>query len=650
MDSKESKIHLTQGEIAAAIQLWNLAAVSLLDIRHHLISPAEPLRGYRLPASTFVYIAGKGEVSLNHTIYSMERFGLFHGGKGTELSLYPVDDWLEYYMVLYKAEEPSSHKKEYGKLLEQGNPFRQQYGFAPCNPLFFAEQLRRMYEKWSGPTPLNLFYGKSAFYQLVYEVYEELNKGNVRIFEPDMIALAQKYLDEHYHEVVSIQTMREQLGISNSHFHRLFTARTGKSPQEYLIGRRLDATKQYLADTDCTLREIAAKCGFSDELSLMRMFRKHVRMSTTEYRDICVSRKGDLSIDNVQSFPYNEQGQVRLDQLKGKGATFMLKQIRSKAIVAAALSLLLLMSACSTAPATNAGANATVSSTLSATVSETKPGLEGTRTIRTPMGEVEVSANPKRIVVNGWWVGDVVAFGVTPVAIQGLYATGNGYESKTEGVKRLEKWEAEDIMSEEPDLIITGYERNYEDLSKIAPTVFVPYDMPDEERLPLIAQALGKEAAEGTALLDAFQERVEKAKARLQAAGVLDKTITVCRNGADAGLEIQWSTWWGGSIVYDKFGMPMPAAFEEIKTKNPTMFSDVFSYEVLPQYIGDYILMNNSGEAENKKLQESPIWNAIPAVKNGKIIEIDAAVLFFTDISSQNAQLDLITDALLQLA
>lgn len=171
--------------LADALQLWNRAAISLVDIRHNLISPHDALLKYRMPASMFVYTTGaKAEVLLDDTSYYMERFGLFHGGKGTELSISPIGDWLEYYMVLYKAGEPAFHKREYNRLLERVNPFKQRYGFAPDNPLFFAEQLRKMFERWQGPTPLNHFYGKTAFYQLVYEVYEELDKGKVDIFSP----------------------------------------------------------------------------------------------------------------------------------------------------------------------------------------------------------------------------------------------------------------------------------------------------------------------------------------------------------------------------------------------------------------------------------------------------------------------------------
>ncbi|WP_101698386.1 hypothetical protein [Clostridium minihomine] len=69
--------------IADAIRIWNDAAISLFDIRHNLISPEKALHSYRLPASAFLYTSGgKAEIMLNDTSFAVDRFGLFHGGKG----------------------------------------------------------------------------------------------------------------------------------------------------------------------------------------------------------------------------------------------------------------------------------------------------------------------------------------------------------------------------------------------------------------------------------------------------------------------------------------------------------------------------------------------------------------------------------------
>ncbi len=227
----KNKIPFTKSELENAIRIWNHVSVSLLDIRHCLIPPNEAVPACQLPANAFLYVSGpKAEVLLNETACTIERFGLFHSVKGSILSIYPADDWLEYYLLLYKAGEP---------LHGQTNPFYQPYGFTPSNPLFFMEHLRNMYERFNNPSPLNAFYGKTAFYQFVFEVYEMLSQESVALFETDIITSAKRYLDRHYKEPISIQDMCGMLGISYSSLYRNFKKKTGKTPQEYLIDTRL---------------------------------------------------------------------------------------------------------------------------------------------------------------------------------------------------------------------------------------------------------------------------------------------------------------------------------------------------------------------------------------------------------------------------
>lgn len=294
----------TEKELAAALQIWNKAVISLMDIRHNLISSEEPLRGYRLPAHAFLFtLGGKGEVSLNNTTYSVGHFGLFHSSKGTELTINPLSDWLEYYLVLYKATEPPLlYKREYLRWMDQMNPFHRQFGFLPHNALFFSEELRKMYEKWIYPTPLNRFYVKSSFYRFVYEVYEALAQGQASIFEPNIIAVAKQYLDTHYSEPILIQELCQTLGVSYSHFHRSFKQQLGNAPQDYLIKVRLAAAKQWLENSTISIREIALHCGFSDEYSLYRLFAKNIGITPSAHREISHSNMIDNSIGKCGSF------------------------------------------------------------------------------------------------------------------------------------------------------------------------------------------------------------------------------------------------------------------------------------------------------------------------------------------------------------
>jgi iron complex transport system substrate-binding protein len=114
MKKSDKNLILSKREMEAALYIWNRADLSLLDIRHSLIEPEKSVPAYRLPANTFLFTSGgKARVILNDTAYQVDCFGLFHSGKGSELTIQSQNDWLEYYMVMYKAGEPSFHKSSY---------------------------------------------------------------------------------------------------------------------------------------------------------------------------------------------------------------------------------------------------------------------------------------------------------------------------------------------------------------------------------------------------------------------------------------------------------------------------------------------------------------------------------------------------------
>ncbi len=643
---------LSPKSLADSMWLWSYAAVSLVDIRHHLISPEESVRGYHLPASAFIYIHGsRADVFLDDTIYHTERFGLFHSGKGSELSICPTDDWLEYYMVLYKAGEPPFHKRIFQSLLEHTNPFRQQYGFAPQNPIYFAEQLRRMYEMWKQPTPLELFYEKSAFYQLVYEIYRELDGGAIKVLMPDAVAMARQYIDEHFHEMISIQWIASLLGISDSHLRREFNKRYGKSPQDYLIHRRLTAVRQQLATTNYTIKEIAFACGFTDELVLMRMFKSNFHMTASEYRAISTVRMHDYTIENLGSFPYNEKSRVSPDELDKEGAIYMLKQMRGKTIAAAALSLMLLMTACGTAPADFSGPGTTPTSAVTTQVEE------GTRTIQTEFGEVEVPMNPKRIYATyNVSVGDLVLFGA-PLIAHGAYyydyvasvenpATGLPYQNKIDNIDYLHARDYEGIMSYQPDLIITHDPDGYDKMSAIAPTVYIPWDMELSSRITLIGEVLNRQQ-DAENLLKQFNQKLEDAKEKLEQAGVTDQTITILEGNGSYLCVYADNYGRGGELLYQYWGMKAPEIIqnEMIGKEEDAQWREP-SFEVLPQYCGDYILF--IGDIDS--MTGNPIWDALPAVQNGNVILADEAYFYSHDLYSLNAQADYLLSSLLGTA
>jgi len=628
----------TKENLTDAVNIWSRSAIAIIDIRYDLISYEKEIIDFRIPESMFLYVGGgKAEITLDEALYSLERFGMFHSGKGTRLSLRPDCGRLEYYMILYKDREPPFYKRELVRLLEKTNPFQQQYGFSPQNPVFFGEQMKKMFESWEEPTPLGLFYEKAAFYQLVYEIYKELYKGDVEVFTKDVAALAKYYIEEHCKENISIQQLSATLHVSTSYLRSIFKQRIGKSPQEYLIYCRLEQAKMYLSETDYSLKEIGTSLGFYDEYHFSTAFKKNTGLTPNSYRAIFRSKESDCYIGNIRPFTYNNESLVRLAKLKEKGEYTVIKQSKNKTVIAAVLSMMLLLSACSTAPVNTNGTDSVQTQTADVQVQDTGE----TRVIKTEKGDIEIPANPQR-VISTYGMGDIIALGVTPIATYD--AKGKAYEKVVEEVPVWGAFEAEEIMTYNPDLILVISEEQYEEVSKIAPTVLIPFtELSMEERVTFLGEVLNKQEEAEKVLAD-FKAKVDKARDSLSESEIIGKTFSIFEASSNGGVWVYGDKWGrGGDLIYKHLELKAPEVIQN-EIVGGDQYRDV-SLETIADYAGDYIVF--SGEIG--ELADSPVWQAVPAVKAGHVIPIDYTLFFDIDIYSSNVQLDYIMDKLQEI-
>ncbi len=268
---------------------------------------------------------------------------------------------------------------------------------------------------------------------------------------------------------------------------------------------------------------------------------------------------------------------------------------------------------------------------------------EKTRIIKTEQGDVEIPANPVRIVIQSY-VGDLLSMGVKPIGGDMDPALFDGLLDGTD-YKRLENFEPETIMGLEPDLIIVlqSYkEVDYDKLSLIAPTVKVDdLVMTTEERVNYLGELVGKEKEAKEATLAYFQLADEN-KQKLMDAGITDKEITVIEGPYIFGEKYGR----GSDVVYNFLGFKAPEKLQ--KEFDAGNYYIETSMEVLHEYCGDYILRSVYDGAED--LSANVVWNNIDAVKNGNVIEIDFNQFFARDIYVMSKQITYITEALLETA
>jgi len=638
--------YITSEMIDIIARIWMRSTISIIDVRYKRVHWDNPLKTYRLPGSMIIFTyGGSTEVKINQAHFRVERFGVFHGGKGSILSVIPVNTKIETYMVLYKAESSFLQKRELHRLLEQVNPFVQQYGYSPRNSVRFTEMFRDMLEHWNSQQAISHLYVKNLFFQIMYEIYKDLNREGAKFLQPDPVSTTKYYLDEYFRQPIRLKEIADMFAISSGQLTKLFKKREGKTLQDYLIQKRLQAACIHLESNDATIQEISSGCGFIDELNLIRMFKKHYKMTPSEYRKKKISQRQIKDIDNHYHRIYNLEGLDSLDNTKRDGEFTMLGQVRNKEmLLTATMCLMLFLTACTSGtPTNNVGkVNQGVVQEQKTTQSEVSELVNSeTRTITTIKGDVEVPNNPQRVVVD-YLIGDVVALGVIPLGVVGGKET--VFDNQIADSNQI-AMEPEDIMTLEPDLIILSLsEESYKDLSKIAPTVYVPYgDMNTEERVRFIGDVLNKQE-EAEAVLKDYANKVEESKRTIHNAGLSDVTVTVGQF-TDKNSYIAGAKHALGVLVYNELQMKAPSKVQTEIIDTDNYWADV-SLEVLPTYVGDYVI--SLGDV--KVGADNEVWNLLPAVQHNRIVTVATSLSWYTDILSSNALMDYVVNQLLTSA
>lgn len=99
-----------------------------------------------------------------------------------------------------------------------------------------------------------------------------------------VILKAINFIENHFTEDVGINEMAQLCNFSPSHFSRLFRKETGTAPYSYILDRRMRFACELLSDSDCTVKQVAEKTGYSSAFNFMNKFKKRFGVSPGEYR------------------------------------------------------------------------------------------------------------------------------------------------------------------------------------------------------------------------------------------------------------------------------------------------------------------------------------------------------------------------------
>ncbi len=99
-----------------------------------------------------------------------------------------------------------------------------------------------------------------------------------------MVEKAKEYVGTHYGVEISLGLAAEYVGVSASHFSRIFSREAGITFIEYLTQVRVERAKELLRCTNKKIAEIAQEIGYRDTRYFYTLFKKNVGCTPREYR------------------------------------------------------------------------------------------------------------------------------------------------------------------------------------------------------------------------------------------------------------------------------------------------------------------------------------------------------------------------------
>lgn len=137
--------------------------------------------------------------------------------------------------------------------------------------------------------PLSDLLLKSGLLHFFYLLEKEPSFLNSELSDDnssDLIRPALVYMEEHFRENITIETLAECCSISPSYFMSCFKKTAGTGAIEHLTQLRIMKVCEELLTSPETISEIAFHNGFDNLSNFNRQFQKHVGSTPRQYREI----------------------------------------------------------------------------------------------------------------------------------------------------------------------------------------------------------------------------------------------------------------------------------------------------------------------------------------------------------------------------
>ncbi len=97
------------------------------------------------------------------------------------------------------------------------------------------------------------------------------------------------FVEEHLGERFTLHDLAREVQVSSFYFVRIFKQRTGLTPHQYVMSRRVARARRLLEEGELPIAAIAAETGFASQSHLTELFRREVGVTPRAYRETWVA-------------------------------------------------------------------------------------------------------------------------------------------------------------------------------------------------------------------------------------------------------------------------------------------------------------------------------------------------------------------------
>ena len=112
---------------------------------------------------------------------------------------------------------------------------------------------------------------------------EPTRRGALR--HRDTLRMVDRYIREHLDEDLPLSRLGELSNLEPTYLQKLYTAAYGKTPAQRTLDMRVTAARIALMESDSSIGEIAARCGFSSQAYFTSRFKQVVGCTPSQLRD-----------------------------------------------------------------------------------------------------------------------------------------------------------------------------------------------------------------------------------------------------------------------------------------------------------------------------------------------------------------------------